>query len=79
MPLTNGESMTIPPAVDDKQPARRTSWLIGLATMGSATAGALALFAALFAFVSAQWEAMGVCLLAAGVAFGALANALLRR
>jgi hypothetical protein len=71
--------MTIPSSVEDRQPARRTSWLIGLATLGSSIAGVLALIAALFAFVSAQWEAVGICLIAAGVAFGALANALLRR
>ncbi|HEY4218722.1 MAG TPA: hypothetical protein VGM67_16385 [Gemmatimonadaceae bacterium] len=70
--------MTIPPAVDEKRSTRRTSWLIGFSTLGSVIAGVLALIAALFAFVSAEWEAAGVCLVAAGVAFGALANALLR-
>jgi len=71
--------LTIPSDVDDVRPARRTSWLIGLATLGSAVAGVFALLAALFAFASVQWEAVGVCLIAAGIAFGALANALLRR
>ena len=65
--------------VDDKLLMRRTSWLIGLATLGASISGVFALLAALFAFLSAQWQAAGVCLLAAGVAFGALANALLRR
>jgi hypothetical protein len=71
--------MTIPPTIDDQRAARWTSWLIGLATLGSAVAGVLALIGALLALVSAQWEAAGICLLAAGVAFGALVNALLRR
>jgi hypothetical protein len=70
--------MSEPSIVEDK-PMRRTSWLIGLATLGTAITGAFALLAALFAFVAGQWEAVGVCLLAASVAFGALANALLRR
>ena len=71
--------MPDPSGVDDRLPMRRASWLIGLATLGASITGVFALFAALFAFLSGQWQAAGVCLLAAGVAFGALANALLRR
>jgi hypothetical protein len=55
------------------------SWLIGLATVGAAATGVFALFAALLSFASGQWQAAGVCLIAAALAFGALANALLRR
>jgi hypothetical protein len=51
---------------------------IGLATLGASISGVFALFAALFALMSGQWQAAGVCLLAASVTFGALANALLR-
>jgi hypothetical protein len=71
--------MPDPAGFDDKLPMRRTSWLIGLASLGAAITGTFALLAGLFAFLSGQWQAAGVCLLAAGVAFGALANALLRR
>lgn len=71
--------MSDPPGLDEKLPMRRTAWLIGLATLGAAITGAFALFAGLLAFLSGQWQAAGVCLLAASVSFGALANALLRR
>jgi hypothetical protein len=59
--------------------SRRTGWLIGLATLGTAIAGVASLLVALFAFVSGQWQSAGLCLLAAAFAFGLLANALLRR
>jgi hypothetical protein len=65
--------------IDNTLRTRRTSWLIGLATLGTAISGVLALFIGFFASLSGQWQAAGVCLLAASVAFGALANALLRR
>ena len=71
--------MPDPSGVDHKLPTRRTSWLIGIATLGAAITGVFALLAGLFAFLSGQWQAAGVCLLAASLAFGALANALLRR
>lgn len=71
--------MPDPSGADDTPPMRQTTWLIGLATLGTAITGAFALLAGLFAFLSGQWQPAGVCLIAAGVAFGALANALLRR
>ena len=55
------------------------SWVVGVATLGSVIAGIIALFASLFAFASGQWQAAGVCLIASAIAFGALANAVLRR
>jgi len=58
---------------------RRTGWLIGLATLGTAITGAASLLLALFAFFSGQWQAAGLCLLAAAFAFGLLGNAMLRR
>jgi hypothetical protein len=67
------------PSAVHELPMRRASWLIGLATLGAAITGVFGLFAGLLAFLSGQWQAVGVCLLAAGLAFGALANALLRR
>lgn len=71
--------MPDPSGVGDTQPTRRTSWLIGLASLGAAITGAFALVVGLVAFLSGQWQAAGICLLAASVAFGALANAMLRR
>jgi hypothetical protein len=52
---------------------------VGLATAGTAITGAFAFFAGLFAFLSGELEAAGVCLIAGALAFGGLANAVLRR
>jgi hypothetical protein len=64
---------------DTSKESRRTSWLVGLATVGSVVTGVLALFGALYAFLSGQWQAAGVCFIAAAIAFGSLANSVLRR
>jgi hypothetical protein len=58
--------------------ARRTDWLVGLATFGTAVIGAISLLVAVFAVFAGQLQAAGVCLIAAALAFGALANAVLR-
>jgi len=58
---------------------RQSSWLIGVATVGGIITGVGGLFAAFLAFLSGQLQAAGVCLIAAAVAFGILANAALRR
>ena len=52
--------------------------LIGLATVGGGITGVAGLVAALFALLSGDLVATGVCLVAAAVSFGLLANALLR-
>jgi hypothetical protein len=65
-------------AIDETR-REHTNWLVGFATIGPVVVGGLALLAALFAFVSFQWEGVGFCLLAAALAFGQLANAVLRR
>jgi hypothetical protein len=57
---------------------RRGDMLVGLATAGTAITGVGALFVALFAFFTGRWEATGVCLVAAAIAFGAVVNAVLR-
>jgi len=57
---------------------KRTEWLVGLAIYGTTVAGILALILALLALFSGRWEAAGTGLVAAAIAFGALANALLR-
>lgn len=59
--------------------ARRTDWLVGLAVYGSALTGIVGLVLAVWSFLSGRWEAAGAGLVAGAVAFGALANALLRR
>ena len=52
--------------------------MIGLATVGGGITGVASLVAALFALLSGDLVATGVCLVAAAVSFGLLANALLR-
>jgi len=53
--------------------------VVGLATVGSSVTGVVGLFLGLLSVLSGEWQAAGLCLVAAGVAFGALANATLRR
>ena len=67
------------PDSDKKSGTRQTSWLVGFATLGSVVTGIFALLCGLYAFLSGQWQAAGVCLIASALAFGALANAVLRR
>jgi len=68
---------TIPTMQFDVQ-ERQSNWLIGVATVGGIITGLGGLFAAFVAFISGQWQAAGVCLIAAALAFGTLANAALR-
>ena len=71
--------MTSVPKTDFDVQERQSSWLIGIATVGGIITGVSGLFAAFVAFLSGQTEAAGVCLIAAALAFGTLANAALRR
>ena len=61
------------------KPTRATTdWLVGLAIHGSALVGTIGLLLGLVAFIGGEWDAAGACLIAAAIAFGALANALFR-
>ena len=51
--------------------------MIGLATLGSAVTGVAGFFVAIVAFVDGEYVAVGVCLAAAALAFGLLANVVL--
>ena len=57
---------------------RSTDWLAGLSIYGGALVGVGGVLGALLAFADGDWQAAGTCLVAAAVAFGALANALFR-
>ena len=57
---------------------RQFDRIIGLVTLGGAITGVAGLVAALFAFFSGEFVATGVCLIAAALSFGLLANALIR-
>ncbi len=63
------------PRIGDEQRAER---MIGFAVYGASVTGIGALIIALVAVLSGRWEAAGTCLAAAAIAFGALANALIR-
>jgi hypothetical protein len=52
--------------------------IIGLVAVGSSVTGVGSLIAALVAFLSGELTAAGMCLMAAALSFGLLANALLR-
>jgi len=57
---------------------RRLDAIIGLAALGSAVTGVVSVVVALFPLFSGEFLAAGVCLLAAALSFGLLANAVLR-
>ena len=57
---------------------RRADWLIGLAVYGATIGGVAALLLAVFSVFSGRLEAAASCLISASIAFGALANAVLR-
>lgn len=52
--------------------------IIGLALLGSGITGAVSIVAALFPFAAGDYAAMGLCLIAAAIAFGLLSTAVLR-
>jgi hypothetical protein len=49
-----------------------------LATLGTAVAGSVAFLVAVVATLAGQMQAAGVCFIATAIAFGLLANAVLR-
>ena len=59
--------------------ARRVQGFIGISIWGCASAGIGGIALSILVLAYGRWEAAGVALIAAGVAFGSLANALLRR
>jgi hypothetical protein len=56
---------------------KRQDTLIGLTIMGSSITGVASLIVGLFSLFDGDLIAVGVCLIAAALAFGLLANALL--
>lgn len=56
----------------------RSNTLMGITALGGLITGALALVAALFPFLEGEFGATGLCLIAAALSFGLLANAMLR-
>ncbi len=52
--------------------------IIGLVTVGGGVTGVAGFLAALAAFLSGDFVATGVCLIAAALSFGLLANAVFR-
>jgi hypothetical protein len=62
-----------------ERPRRSAEALAAAGLIGSTFTGCTALFLAMVAFSSSEFVAAGVALLAAGVAFGLLANACLRQ
>ena len=56
---------------------KRQDTLIGLTIMGSGITGVASLIVALFPLFDGDFVAVGVCLIAAALAFGLLAHALL--
>jgi hypothetical protein len=52
--------------------------IIGLASLGGGITGVVGFVAALIALFNGDFVATGVCLIAAGLSFGLLANAVLR-
>ncbi len=61
----------------EKKPNRLEA-VLGIVVIASLVTGFSGLLVAVFAFFSAEWVGAGVCLGAAALAFGLVANALLR-
>ena len=59
-------------------PDKRIDFLTSAACFGSVLTGILGIIAAIISVFSANFQAAGVSILGAGLAFGLLANALLR-
>ena len=57
---------------------KQTRWLTAIAIVGTVVAGILGFAGALFAFFNQDSSGFGVCVLATALAFGLLANAVLR-
>jgi hypothetical protein len=57
---------------------RQFDTIIGLVTLGGAITGVAGLVVAFVALLSGEFVATGVCLVAAALSFGLLANALIR-
>lgn len=56
---------------------KKQDTLVGLAVLGSGITGVASLIVGLVSFFDGEFIAAGVCLIAAALAFGLLANALL--
>ena len=69
--------------MDDTRPTdaamRRFRGTLALSVIGGAVTGVLGALFGVYAFLSDQWTSAAGFLIAAGIAFGLLANALLRR
>ena len=59
-------------------PPNRLDTLVGIAVAAGMTTGGLSLVVAVVAVLGRDWMGAGVCLVAAALAFGLTANALLR-
>jgi hypothetical protein len=57
----------------------RGNVITGLAIIAAFLTGFFAFVGSIFAFSGDDWTGMGLCLIAAGLSFGAIANAILRR
>jgi len=61
-----------------KNKSDRFESILGILIIGGLLTGLVGLVGAVFAFFSAEWIGVGVCLGASGLAFGLTSNALLR-
>jgi len=53
------------------------NWIIGFGTYGALVVGIIACLGAIVNILRMDWTAAGICLVAAGLSFGLLANAVL--
>lgn len=57
----------------------RGNVITGIAIIAAFITGLFALVGSIFAFSGSDWTGLGLCLIAAALSFGAVANAILRR
>ncbi len=59
------------------QNRNQLNWIIGVGTYGALVVGIIACLGAIVNILRVDWTSAGICLVAAGLSFGLLANAVL--
>ena len=64
--------------MESKHEKEKAETIAGIAVLLAVVTGIAALIVAVFSFAGANWVGAGICLVAAALAFGLVANAVLR-
>mgnify|MGYP006303393375 CR=1 FL=1 len=61
------------------QEEKRPESIVGVTVIAGQVTGFIGLLGAIFAFFTDEWVGVGACLIASALAFGLIANAMLRQ